>query len=51
MNGYICFTGPVFIEFPIDTLYPYHLVEKEFSPKNTPKGIVGKVISWYGNDS
>lgn len=39
--------GPVFIEFPIDTLYPYHLVEKEFSPKNTPKGIVGKVISWY----
>uniref|UniRef100_A0A8B9JHJ0 2-hydroxyacyl-CoA lyase 2 n=1 Tax=Astyanax mexicanus TaxID=7994 RepID=A0A8B9JHJ0_ASTMX len=25
--------GPVFIEFPIDTLYPYHVVEKEFSPK------------------
>ncbi|KAI5085996.1 acetolactate synthase-like protein isoform X1, partial [Silurus meridionalis] len=39
--------GPVFIEFPIDTLYPYHLVEKEFSPKNTPKGIVGKIVSWY----
>ncbi|XP_062860605.1 2-hydroxyacyl-CoA lyase 2 [Trichomycterus rosablanca] len=39
--------GPVFIEFPIDTLYPYHLVEKEFSPKNTPKGIPGTIISWY----
>ncbi|MCI4389781.1 hypothetical protein PGIGA_G00103000 [Pangasianodon gigas] len=39
--------GPVFIEFPIDTLYPYHLVEKELSPKNTPKGIVGKVTAWY----
>lgn len=21
--------GPVFVEFPIDTLYPYHLVLKE----------------------
>ncbi|KAM9436002.1 2-hydroxyacyl-CoA lyase 2 isoform 1-T3 [Clarias gariepinus] len=39
--------GPVFIEFPIDTLYPYHVVEKEFAPKNAPKGIVGKIISWY----
>ncbi|KAB5540160.1 hypothetical protein PHYPO_G00098610 [Pangasianodon hypophthalmus] len=39
--------GPVFIEFPIDTLYPYHLVEKEMSPKSTPKGIVGKVTAWY----
>ncbi|XP_060772213.1 2-hydroxyacyl-CoA lyase 2 [Neoarius graeffei] len=39
--------GPVFIEFPIDTLYPYHIVEKEISPKSPPKGIVGKVVSWY----
>ncbi|MBN3300460.1 ILVBL protein, partial [Amia calva] len=39
--------GPVFVEFPIDTLYPYHLVEKEFAAKNTPKGLVGKAISWY----
>ncbi|KAF5891191.1 acetolactate synthase-like protein, partial [Clarias magur] len=39
--------GPVFIEFPIDTLYPYHVVEKEFAPKNAPKGIIGKIISWY----
>uniref|UniRef100_A0A671R3M9 2-hydroxyacyl-CoA lyase 2 n=1 Tax=Sinocyclocheilus anshuiensis TaxID=1608454 RepID=A0A671R3M9_9TELE len=39
--------GPVFIEFPIDTLYPYHVVEKEFAPKNTPKGLMGKMIAWY----
>ncbi|XP_027010791.2 2-hydroxyacyl-CoA lyase 2 [Tachysurus fulvidraco] len=39
--------GPVFIEFPIDTLYPYHLVEKEFSPKSSPKGIMGNIIAWY----
>lgn len=38
--------GPVFIEFPIDTLYPYHLVSKEFAVKNPPKGLMGKIISW-----
>ncbi|XP_022523964.2 2-hydroxyacyl-CoA lyase 2 [Astyanax mexicanus] len=42
--------GPVFIEFPIDTLYPYHVVEKEFSPKSTPKGIVGRITAWYLNN-
>ncbi|KAI4892819.1 hypothetical protein NFI96_017250 [Prochilodus magdalenae] len=42
--------GPVFIEFPIDTLYPFHLVEKEFSPKSIPKGIVGKITAWYLNN-
>uniref|UniRef100_A0AAY4CX34 2-hydroxyacyl-CoA lyase 2 n=1 Tax=Denticeps clupeoides TaxID=299321 RepID=A0AAY4CX34_9TELE len=39
--------GPVFVEFPIDTLYPYHLVEKEFAVKSAPKGLIGKVIAWY----
>ncbi|KAG7316250.1 hypothetical protein KOW79_019791 [Hemibagrus wyckioides] len=42
--------GPVFIEFPIDTLYPYRLVEKEFSPKSTPKGIMGNIVAWYLNN-
>uniref|UniRef100_A0A8D3DK66 2-hydroxyacyl-CoA lyase 2 n=1 Tax=Scophthalmus maximus TaxID=52904 RepID=A0A8D3DK66_SCOMX len=37
----------VFIEFPIDTLYPYHLVSKEFGVKNPPKGLMGKIVSWY----
>ncbi|KAF1393818.1 hypothetical protein PFLUV_G00020000 [Perca fluviatilis] len=39
--------GPVFIEFPIDTLYPYHLVSKEFGVKNPPKGLMGKIVSCF----
>ncbi|XP_078054948.1 2-hydroxyacyl-CoA lyase 2 [Mustelus asterias] len=39
--------GPVFVEFPIDVLYPYHVVQKEVIPKNAPKGVVGKAINWY----
>ncbi|XP_053546553.1 2-hydroxyacyl-CoA lyase 2 [Bombina bombina] len=39
--------GPVFIEFPIDILYPYHVVHKELAPKGTPKGIMGKIINCY----
>lgn len=42
--------GPVFIEFPIDTLYPFHLVSKEFGVKNPPKGLIGKIVSWYLNN-
>lgn len=38
--------GPVFIELPIDTLYPFHLVSKEFGVKNPPKGLFGKIVSW-----
>uniref|UniRef100_A0A8C9SZ60 2-hydroxyacyl-CoA lyase 2 n=1 Tax=Scleropages formosus TaxID=113540 RepID=A0A8C9SZ60_SCLFO len=36
--------GPVFVEFPIDTLYPFHLVEREFAAKGSPKGLVGNAI-------
>uniref|UniRef100_A0A8C5EIV8 2-hydroxyacyl-CoA lyase 2 n=1 Tax=Gouania willdenowi TaxID=441366 RepID=A0A8C5EIV8_GOUWI len=39
--------GPVFIEFPLDTLYPFHLVSKEFIPKSPPKGLMGNLIAWY----
>lgn len=39
--------GPVFIEFPIDTLYPFHLVSKEFGVKNPPKGLMGTIVTWY----
>ncbi|XP_023679002.1 2-hydroxyacyl-CoA lyase 2 [Paramormyrops kingsleyae] len=39
--------GPVFVEFPIDTLYPFHLVEKEFVGKGAPKGFIGNIITWY----
>ncbi|MEE6483403.1 hypothetical protein FKM82_013540 [Ascaphus truei] len=47
MFVFVLFPGPVFVEFPIDILYPYHVVHKELSPKGTPKGIVGKAINWY----
>ncbi|XP_069750538.1 2-hydroxyacyl-CoA lyase 2 isoform X2 [Narcine bancroftii] len=39
--------GPVFVEFPLDVLYPYYLVQREVIPKNAPKGLVGKAINWY----
>ena len=35
--------GPVFVEFPIDTLYPYHLVKRELGTSNQPaKNLVQK---------
>ncbi|XP_071099924.1 2-hydroxyacyl-CoA lyase 2-like [Haliotis cracherodii] len=39
--------GPVFIEFPIDTLYPYAMVKKEIGMKDKAGGLVQKVINWY----
>uniref|UniRef100_A0A674IDQ2 2-hydroxyacyl-CoA lyase 2 n=1 Tax=Terrapene triunguis TaxID=2587831 RepID=A0A674IDQ2_9SAUR len=39
--------GPVFVEFPIDVLYPYYLVEKELSFKETPRGLLGGVINCW----
>jgi len=29
-------TGPVFVEFPIDTLYPYRMVQKEIGASGSP---------------
>ena len=43
--------GPVFIEFPIDVLYPYGVVLKEAGIKNNPKGFVPKVVNWYISNS
>lgn len=42
--------GPVFIEFPIDTLYPFHLVSRETTLKNPPKGLMGKLTTWHLNN-
>ena len=30
------FTGPVFVELPLDVLYPYQLVAKEVAPPGPP---------------
>nr|XP_030736189.1 acetolactate synthase-like protein isoform X3 [Globicephala melas] len=39
--------GPVFVELPIDVLYPYFMVQKEMVPAKPPKGLVGQGVSWY----
>eukprot|EP00698_Gefionella_okellyi_P001515 TRINITY_DN1144_c0_g1_i1.p1 TRINITY_DN1144_c0_g1~~TRINITY_DN1144_c0_g1_i1.p1 ORF type:complete len:646 (-),score=181.90 TRINITY_DN1144_c0_g1_i1:867-2804(-) len=41
--------GPVFVEFPIDVLYPYGAVLSEVVGKESapPKTIMQKVIKWY----
>ncbi|XP_060559739.1 2-hydroxyacyl-CoA lyase 2-like [Ruditapes philippinarum] len=39
--------GPVFVEFPIDTLYPYEMVNKEVGAKNKGKGLVQNIVNWY----
>lgn len=30
----------------MDVLYPYHLVEKELTPKGSPKTFIAKAMSW-----
>ena len=41
------FTGPVFVEFPIDTLYPYELVRRELGMKEKgPVSLVQRIINW-----
>lgn len=40
-------TGPVFVEFPIDVLYPYSTVKKEIGMKDGgPTSLGQKVINW-----
>eukprot|EP00112_Aurelia_sp_Birch-Aquarium-sp1_P009235 Seg2040.2 transcript_id=Seg2040.2/GoldUCD/mRNA.D3Y31 product="Acetolactate synthase-like protein" pseudo=true protein_id=Seg2040.2/GoldUCD/D3Y31 len=39
--------GPVFVEFPIDVLYPYHLVKREAGIKDNPVGILPRLVNWY----
>ncbi|KAJ6657668.1 hypothetical protein lerEdw1_002169 [Lerista edwardsae] len=39
--------GPVFVEFPLDVLYPYHLVERELIKEEASKNLMGKIINWY----
>lgn len=43
---YCIYLGPVFVEFPIDSLYPYHMVNKEVGAKSKAKGLVPKIVNW-----
>lgn len=39
--------GPVFVELPIDVLYPFHVVQKEIGGTKSARGLRGKVVQWY----
>ncbi|NP_001346230.1 2-hydroxyacyl-CoA lyase 2 isoform 1 [Mus musculus] len=39
--------GPVFVELPLDVLYPYFMVEKEMIPTKLPNSLMGRVVVWY----
>ncbi|KAK3102444.1 hypothetical protein FSP39_011418 [Pinctada imbricata] len=40
--------GPVFVEFPIDVLYPYELVRRELGVKDKgPVSFMQRIINWY----
>lgn len=38
--------GPVFVEFPIDTLYPIDILEKEIFSKTDPKTLMQKITKF-----
>ena len=38
--------GPVFVELPIDVLYPFHVVEKEIGGTKSARGLRGKAVQW-----
>lgn len=33
---------------PIDVLYSYDLVKREVGAKSDGKGVVNKIVNWYG---
>ncbi|KAL7648039.1 UNVERIFIED_CONTAM: hypothetical protein RMT77_001656 [Armadillidium vulgare] len=42
--------GPVFVELPLDVLYPYQMVSQEMAPKEHGKTITQKIVNWYLNN-
>ena len=42
--------GPVFVEFPLDVLYQFSVVQREFMGKTSGSGILAKLVSWYLNN-
>ncbi|XP_067170738.1 2-hydroxyacyl-CoA lyase 2 isoform X1 [Apteryx mantelli] len=39
--------GPVFVELPLDVLYPFHVVEKELGQATSPGGLRRSLVHWY----
>lgn len=42
--------GPVYVELPIDVLYPYSIISKEFLSTSGGKSFQGKLVDWYLNN-
>lgn len=43
--------GPVFVEFPIDTLYPFETVKREIGMKEKgPISLMQRIVNWYLNN-
>ena len=50
LKAYILFSfaGPVFVELPINILYPYNVVSQELnSGRSSGKGLIMKLINFY----
>jgi thiamine pyrophosphate-dependent acetolactate synthase large subunit-like protein len=41
--------GPVFVELPIDLLYPEDSIREQYANQLPSNGIVGKAMTWYVN--
>ncbi|XP_074594982.1 2-hydroxyacyl-CoA lyase 2-like [Brevipalpus obovatus] len=39
--------GPVFVEIPLDILYPYKIIRKEFTMKSRSDNLIQKCVAWY----
>ncbi|VDD87045.1 unnamed protein product [Enterobius vermicularis] len=39
--------GPVFVELPVDLLYPYEIIEKEMGFISHPKNITQNIVNFY----
>ncbi|XP_055929697.1 2-hydroxyacyl-CoA lyase 2-like isoform X2 [Argiope bruennichi] len=39
--------GPVFVELPLDVLYPHKFVKREMKIKENPKGLLPKIMNAY----
>lgn len=45
LSFFLFISGPVFIELPLDVLYPYKLVKKEMKIPDNPKGFTQRMSS------
>ncbi|XP_025905901.1 acetolactate synthase-like protein [Nothoprocta perdicaria] len=39
--------GPVFVELPLDVLYPFHVVQKELGQAGGSGGLRRRLVDWY----